>query len=233
MVEFDMYISPNFRGGQFFTTFSTSNVADLKYLMSKYWYRTGFSSATGEAFLCAKVIIDGAKIDVSLGDFVFDGDHKLIAKYAKGFNDDCDALWGRLGFSLNEYDDEFDIFEHLIKFLFDINSPQRVLGIWLRDVSDDYVDGSIEDDDFDGPTLLANILHFANQKEVLGQMYAWLLTKKAKKFLLSREEYQPASDVILQSLASLSDKGGATQQEISSFTLINYKDLGRQIKLND
>lgn len=59
MIKFDLYISPNFRGGQHYTYFNAKDYKDLVSWLKHYWRRTGFHSSTGEIFVHATVNVGG------------------------------------------------------------------------------------------------------------------------------------------------------------------------------
>lgn len=226
-IKFDLHISPNFRGGQYFTTFSASAVEGLKDSLKHYWYRTGFSSATGEISLFAKIKVNDRIDKLPCGYFVYDSDGELQPEPGESHEDEVNEYWRSLGAN------EGDNFEEKLELLLNPNNPHRLLGTWLTRVTDDYLDSRIEGENFDGTSILANILDFANDHKVAPQMLAWLQSPKGIKFLESRDEYDPASGYLSDELARLT-KGSALTSDamITKYIKENYRELGGKPKLN-
>lgn len=149
-----------------------------------------------------------------------------------GIFDDLNS--GRL--EMNE-DDFFDVFGFHIPtsvneaawidyLLFNPNCPERVLGKWLAEAKNYFLDGDYEDTEF-GNLLIGNILNFGKQHDKLHEMYYWLKSKDAEKFLLNDKEYELAAKLILTQVEHLS------QEDLDLFIEKYNKPLDFEIKLNE
>ena len=81
------------------------------------------------------------------------------------------------------------------------NSPEIVLGGWLKLISADIAGHEfvINDLDVTAGALLAMILEFADKHSRLLEMYEWLTSTEGHEFL-RRDEYQPAGNMVKSEL---------------------------------
>ena len=235
MIDFNLYASPNFRGGNYYTTFSANDVADLKGWLKHYWYKTGFSSAAGEIFIFAKIKVSEVINELPCGYFVYDSDGELMAELSEDSEDAISEYWDSIGFNADGYGDALNNFETKLELLFNINNPHRVLGVWLTKITDNYLEDEIEGDNFNGASILANILSFASEHGVAPKMLAWLQSKQGKEFLLSRDGYSPASQKLLDEIARINKQNefaAPSKVRLEKYISEKYKELGAKINLN-
>jgi len=120
MIEFNLYASPNFRGGTYYTSFSADNFFDLKDSLKYYWKKIGFSNETGEIFLFAKISISAVVKELPCGYFVFDKDGDLVAMLEDDEDEDINNYWSSLGFVSGSFSDPEANFEEKINLLFNV-----------------------------------------------------------------------------------------------------------------
>ena len=77
------------------------------------------------------------------------------------------------------------------------NSPENLLGSWLRKMSNLFSDYDFDSDDYDSNcmSLLANILSFADDHKKIVEMLQWLDSDVGYEFINS-EQYQPAGNMV-------------------------------------
>ncbi len=120
MIEFDLYISPNFKGGTYYTTFSADSLETLKDSLKYQWNKTGFSSDTGEIFLSAKIIVNESINKLPCGYFVFYRDGELMAMLEEDSNDEINDYWISIGFESDNFGDPQIDFEKKLTLLFQL-----------------------------------------------------------------------------------------------------------------
>lgn len=118
MIEFDLHISPSFRGGQYFTSFSAMSVDDFLASLKHYWYKTGFTNSTGEIFVFAKVEANGEAIKLPCGYYVFYDDGELFALSSEPSSDAVLEAWSDFGLVFKAFQNEEDLFKDQIDCLF-------------------------------------------------------------------------------------------------------------------
>jgi hypothetical protein len=124
MIKFDLYISPNFRGGQHLTTFDVKDYEDLVLALKKYWNRSGLHKTTGEIFVNTTIEIKGSKRNIKCGNYVFDPDGDLYALSEKDSDNDIVEFWESLGVDFYESDEE-ELFEVKVMKLFNQEKPSN------------------------------------------------------------------------------------------------------------
>jgi hypothetical protein len=80
----------------------------------------------------------------------------------------------------------------------DLNSPENLLGKWLKNMSEFFSTHGIENGygyDANCSALLAHILIFANKHGKILEMFRWLISSDGSEFL-DREEYQHAGNMV-------------------------------------
>lgn len=113
-MKFDIYISRDFKGGQFFKSFHSDSVNDIYASIKDCWYQLALSNQSAEAFLFADVTNTNTMHE--LGTFAFDSDAdfswemnlddttKLEGLNSMGY--ECDTtIWGK------------ELFDHFLGFL--------------------------------------------------------------------------------------------------------------------
>ena len=136
-----------------------------------------------------------------------------------------------------DYDNFFDVFGFHIPtseydeaawidyLLFNPNCPERVLGKWLAESDNTFFDEDYDDIEL-GNLLIGNILNFGKQHDKLHEMYSWLKSKDAEKFLLSDDAYKFAAKLILTQVEHLSE------EDLDLFVEKYNKPFDVEIKLN-
>ena len=79
------------------------------------------------------------------------------------------------------------------------NSPEQLLGTFLSRSSTRYIDVNRTITGKDAKQHLAHILAFSYKHQKLHQMYLWLISTAGREFL-SRPEYQPFGELIIEEL---------------------------------
>ncbi len=197
MIKFDLYISPNFRGGEYFRSFQTSNFDDLVSQLKHYWFRTGFHSSTGEISVFTSLEISGARKNIQCGYYVIEDDGTFFPLSSKDHEYEIEEYWEKLGVNFDTTSDE-DLFEVKARLLLEPNGPTRLLGSWIDAMWDASYDTEIDeyceknDVSFEGhgQPALAHVLSFAKDHSKLFEMFEWLATNEAANFL-SNSRYLP------------------------------------------
>ena len=136
-----------------------------------------------------------------------------------------DNLFDFFGFHIpKRFTDEVAWIEYL---LFNPNCPERVLGKWLSQAEDAYYEQEDEDENEFGNLLIGNILNLGKQHNKLTEMFHWLQSEDAEKFLLSDIAYEYAAKLILAQIKLLS------KSDVDSFTEKYNRPLDLELKLND
>lgn len=228
MVEFELYISPNFRGGQYFTSLQVSSYTELLSFLKHYWYRTGFHSSTGEIFVFTKLEINDTKKNVQCGYYVFDEDGTFFPLSSKDHEYEIEEYWEKLGVNFDTTSDE-DLFEVKARLLLEPNGPTRLLGSWIDamwnasydfEIDAYYEENGIESQEYGKPAL-AHILDFAKSQNKSFEMFEWLATTEATTFL-ENDRYLPLGKELLVAIKQLvrdSLKSTSNKEE-----LLNYLD---------
>lgn len=135
-----------------------------------------------------------------------------------------DDLWEYFGFTIPQKSDVIAWVEYL---LFSPNCPERILGKWLADSEEEYFDEEDENEAEFGNLLIGNILNFGKKHGKLDEMFAWLKSKNAEKFLLSDDAYQFAAKLIISQIKILKN------EDLNSFTEKYNRVVGNELILNE
>lgn len=100
-MNFDIHISPNFRGGQFFTSFEADSVDKALTAIKNAWFRAGLSADTGEAFLFAPIKAVDETTKFELGTFKFYEDGGMFFDISS-FDDEFTEFLDSIGYEHNE-----------------------------------------------------------------------------------------------------------------------------------
>ena len=243
MIKFDLYISPNFRGGQHYTYFNAKDYKDLVSWLKHYWRRTGFHSSTGEIFVHATVNVGGKAQQVNCGYYVFDSDSIFFPLDSKfGDDDHMIEFWESLGIDYDSTGEE-ELMEVKVKKLFrkvaaerkanpPSNSPENVLGTWLLKLVELHGPNFYSFGEVQAGFMTAAVLHLAQTHKKTFQMFAWLVGENGKEFL-NREPYQPIGSRIsseLERIMSLHNNK-PTQADLNNYIDSNYFPSELQPKL--
>ena len=107
MIKFDLYISPNFRGGEHFTTFEVEDYEDLVFVLKKYWNRSGLHKTTGEILVHTTIELKGSKRQIACGNYIIEPDGDLYALSEKDNDNDVVEFWESLGVDFyDSYEEE-------------------------------------------------------------------------------------------------------------------------------
>lgn len=132
-----------------------------------------------------------------------------------------DQLTDYFGFNIPKSGDTIAWIEYL---LFSPNCPERVLGKWLSEA--EYVFDGEDEIEF-GNLLIGNILILGKRHNKLNEMFKWLKSKDAKKFLLSDKSYEFAAKLILTQIELLDSNN------LHSFVNQYSRPLDSELKLNE
>lgn len=243
MIRFDLYTSPNFRGGQHYTYFDAKDYKDLVSLLKYHWRRTGFHSSTGEIFVNATANVNGKLQKVSCGYYVFDSDGAFSPLSSK-FGDDNQVIefWESLGIDYDSTGDD-ELFEVKVKKLFrkvesenkatpPTNSPENVLGTWLLKLVQMHGPDFYSFGETQAGFMTATVLNLAKTHKKTFQMFAWLVGSNGKEFL-NREAYQPIGSRISNELERIMSmhNNRPTEADLNNYIDSNYIPSELQPKL--
>ena len=242
MIRFDLYISPNFRGGQHYTYFDAKDYKDLVSWLKHHWRRTGFHSSTGEVFVHATANLGGKSQQVNCGYYVFDSDGIFFPLSSKDPENEIVEFWESLGVDFDSTGDE-ELFEVKIKKLFrkvaaetkanrPTNSPENVLGTWLLKVVELHSPNFYSFGQAQAVSKAAAILNLAKNHKRTFQMFAWLVGENGTEFL-SREPYQPIGSRISSELERIMrlHNNNPTEADLNNYIDSNYIPSELQPKL--
>jgi hypothetical protein len=238
MIKFEIEVSKNFRGGNHYCFFEASSVSEVLLQLERSWNDAYLNSKNDEAFLLAHPFISGKSMSLMIGDFVIDEDMNFTGMSSHGFYEWSDQRWEELGFNFSDGDDEKseELFEQKIRFLFEKNSPDKLLGSWLVKLN------RLE---FDTGDLLAesvfaaHIIKFSDTENKLIEMYNWLISEEGKAFLLSNDRFHSDAFFIISELqnAAAPDEDLPTNdsekllKNLRNFAEINYQPLPANLSL--
>lgn len=121
MALFQVNISRNFKGGEFYSEFEVQNKKELSSSLKNSWKKTGLTNETGECFLIAKISYKGQEISLMIGDYVFYDDGEFLGKSYSGFDEADDEKWELIGYKdKSDYLDDDERFENKVKHIFKI-----------------------------------------------------------------------------------------------------------------
>ena len=96
-MNFDIHISPNFRGGQHFASFDADSADKALAAIRNAWSRSGLCTDTGEAFLFATIKAGDDTKRFELGTFKFYEDGDMYFEISS-FDDDFTDFLACTGF---------------------------------------------------------------------------------------------------------------------------------------
>ena len=76
--NFDLHVSVQFKGGQYYRSFSAKTYADFENALRDAWYDTGLSVRTGEIFISTTVDLKDGPYDFELGYYKVEEDNETI-----------------------------------------------------------------------------------------------------------------------------------------------------------
>jgi hypothetical protein len=100
-MNFSVHISPNFRGGQYFTSFDSDSADKALTAIKNAWFRSGLSADTGEAFLLATIKVADEAKKFELGTFKFYEDGEMFFDITS-FDDEFTGFLDSTGFKSDE-----------------------------------------------------------------------------------------------------------------------------------
>ncbi len=221
-IKFTILASFNLNGGVPQGNFFASNETELNCQLLEHWEQIGLNNASDEAFLEAEIEIAGEIRGVYLGNFYVNESRKVISSslHQSDIEDRAES-WRRIGFPIDDYNDDDELFFDQIQFLFNPSSPSELLGPWLekcsRIILDTYSDEFGDDKDslsslseesvmLIGDKLLSSLLRFSGKYGKSQEMFQWLLSDSANEFLSDFEAFFPAADLLLSRAEEMTDQ---------------------------
>ena len=135
-----------------------------------------------------------------------------------------DDLWEYFGFHIPRSENVVNWAEYL---LLSPNCPERILGKWLAESEDEYFGEEDENEAEFGNLLIGNILNFGKKHGKLNEMFNWLKSKNAEKFLLSDDAYKFAAKLIISQIKLLKN------EDLNSFAEKYNRAVGNELILNE
>lgn len=223
MIKFEILESLRFRGGNHYCFTFADNPLDLYESIKDAWYGSGIARYEGELFLYAHLSdADGNEISLFFGDCTLDKSDKLHFNFPYLSDEDCDPWYSFGLFSANTTDD----FEAVLNDLFDMNSPDRVLGAYLYKISQVFHDLSPVAQETFNENMLANILDFGSQEGKLLELWQWIFSNDGLKYI---DQLEQSIDLSTSEIVKLgkSENLSVIQKFISQYK----KDFGISIYL--
>ncbi len=202
MIQFEVEASFQYKGSGQSAYFSASSYDEVISEMKRIWYRAGLVFNRDEAFLIVHLSVDGVEQRLYIGDFVFDDELQLCGMHHINDQKPIYDVLSNLCFTFDEYEDPEYLFEKIIRFLFEKNTPEKLLGSWLIKLS-------LENFDFKGiepeQAIIAHLLKFSDQQEKLFEMYHWCLSPDGEKFFDSNDSFPYAANCICDELKEITE----------------------------
>lgn len=198
MIKFLIEESAGYRGGADYCTFRADNVDQVLIQLERAWYDSELNMHGGELFLTAFIESNSKKpTALYCGHAYVDEYGDLKTLFESPTNEQLrDALYS-LGFFLDDLDGRS--FNDSLSTLFEVDSPDRVIGAYLYKVLKKSSTQILNNKLF-GKQLLANILAFANQYKVGNEIYEWFRSEEGKNYLRYSNNFKLAAKAILSEL---------------------------------
>jgi hypothetical protein len=181
MIKFEILESLNFRGGNHYCDVYADTPSEVVEALKDAWYGSGISRHGGELFVEAHLSdADGNEVQIFFGNCNFDKRDRLYFNFSNFNNDEDYEPWYSFGmFSVGGTKS----LEDVLKALFDLDSPDRVLGSYIFKVGQKF-DTLPEEEklDFD-LNVFANILDFGKNQGKLLELVEWIFSKNGLKQL--------------------------------------------------
>lgn len=213
-------------------------MSEVMLQLERSWDSAYLNSRNDEAFLLAHPFISGKSLSLMIGDFIIDEDMNFTGMSSHGFYEWSDHRWEELGFNFSDSDGEKseELFEQKIKFLFEKNSPDKLLGSWLV---------KLDRHEFDTGDLLAesvfaaHIIKFSDAENKLIEMYYWLISEEGKAFLQSNDRFHSDAFFIISELQNAASADGDLPtndtenllENLRNFAEANYQPLPANLSL--
>jgi len=119
MRRFDLYVSRNFNGGDYFSSFEVDNINDFNQCLKSYWYKSAITNETGEIFIFTEINFNEKKYDFQIGHYtLFENEIIALSHIPYQINDDPNcAIFNKLVGSIDFDHDEEKAFNELINVL--------------------------------------------------------------------------------------------------------------------
>jgi hypothetical protein len=224
MIEFELEISPKYRGGDHYCYFSANSPSELVKTITDKWNRSGLSPFGGEFFLYAYLKdADGNEVKFFYGNCACDIYGKLgfVIETINYEGDDED--WYSFGLFSTPHTDDFDT---VFNELFDYDSPERVLGAYGYKVCNLFDSLTAQDKKLFDAHVIANILDFGKKHGKLMELFQWLFDGNVWEIwdYRNQKHHKSSPEVIALSKAT-------TAEELEVFIDRYKKDFGITIYL--
>lgn len=202
MLKFEMEASIRYRGSGQSAYFSASSYEEVISEIKRIWYRAGLVFNRDEAFLAVYLPIENEEKRLFIGTFVFDDEMQFFG--TAEFHDQGIEYktWHRLGLVFGEHEDPEWLFERILNFLFEKNTPEKLLGSWLIKLEHESFDlKGIEPEQ----AIIAHLLKFSDRQEKLFEIYQWCLSLDGEKFFDSNDSFPYAANCICDELKEITE----------------------------
>lgn len=224
MVKFEIEESLNFRGGSHYCYVYANDIDEVIDQLKDAWYSSGIHRHGGELFLNAYLKnAENKEVLISCGHCSVDSDDDLYSVFDFPYDKRDRDQWYSLGLFLS--DCEGESFEDSLEYIFDIDSPDRILGSYLFRLTKIFDGLTASDKKSFGENVLANILSFAKKHKKLNEMYAWLRSEDGVDYLNGLDHAQMTGAY----LADVLQKSPIT--DLNGFISKFKKDFGTEIYL--
>jgi hypothetical protein len=200
MLQFEMEASVRYTGSGQSALFSASSYEEVISEIKRIWYRAGLVFNRDEAFLSVYLPTENEESRVFIGTFVFDDDMHIFG--TAEFHDQSPEykIWHDLGLGFGQHEDPEWLFERILNFLFEKNTPEKLLGQWFVKLeSADLNFEHIEPEQ----AIIAHLLKFSDDHEKLFEMYAWCLSPAGEEFFESNENFCVAARLVWDELSEI------------------------------
>ena len=218
MIKFEILESFRFRGGNHYCFTIADTPHDLFESIKDAWYGSGIARHEGELFLYAHLSdADGNDVSLFLGDCTLDKNDELHFNFPYLGDDDCDSWYSFGLFSANATDD----FESVLNDIFDLNSPDRVLGAYLYKVALIFDELAPKARATFNENMLANILDFGHQQGKLLGLWQWIFSSDGLKYI---DQLEHGIDMSTSEIVRLSESDNLVT--LQKFVKQYKKDFG-------
>jgi hypothetical protein len=202
MIYFMVEASYNYKNSQNIQHFSATDYQDVIDKIKNYWNQFGLKFNRDEGLLSAKIFIENQPIIFYIGDFVFDEKMDLTGMSPLSEHGDNYREWHAIGLAWDENDDPEWLFARKIQFLFEKNTPEKLLGSWLIKLSLESIDFK---DIAPEQAIIAHLLKFSDQQDKLFEMYQWCISTEGEKFFNSNYNFCNAAGYVCDELREITD----------------------------
>ena len=119
MRRFDLYVSRNFNGGDYFSSFEVDNINDFHEFLESYWHKSAITYETGEIFIFTEMNFNGENYNFQIGHYTLQENEIIALSHIPDeINDDPNcAIFNKLVGSMDFNHDEEKAFNELVNAL--------------------------------------------------------------------------------------------------------------------